>query len=56
MATIERKEGKRGVSYLITVHCGYDLHYRKIRHYKTWRVPEGWSEKRAEREAQKDRS
>ena len=53
MATIERKEGKRGVSYLITVHCGYDLHYRKIRHYKTWRVPEGWSEKRAEREAQK---
>lgn len=44
MATIERKEGKRGVSYLITVHCGYDLHYRKIRHYKTWRVPEGWSE------------
>lgn len=50
---LSEKEEKRGVSYLITVHCGYDLHYRKIRHYKTWRVPEGWSEKRAEREAQK---
>ncbi len=24
-----------------------------IRHYKTWRVPAGWSEKRAEREVQK---
>lgn len=44
MATIERKEGKRGVSYQITVHCGYDYNYRKIRHYKTWRVPDGWSE------------
>ena len=53
MATIERKEGKRGVSYQITVHCGYDYNYRKIRHYKTWRVPDGWSEKRAEREVQK---
>ena len=53
MATIKRIEGKRGVSYQITVHCGYDLSYHKVRHYKTWRVPDGWSEKRAEREAQK---
>lgn len=49
MATIKRIEGKRGVSYQITVHCGYDLSYHKVRHYKTWRVPDGWSEKRAER-------
>ena len=53
MATIKRLEGKRGVSYKITVHCGYDSEYRKIRHYKTWKVPEGWSKKRAEKEAQK---
>lgn len=53
MATIQKIEGKRGVSYKITVHCGYDFDYHKIRHYKTWRVPAGWSEKRAEREVQK---
>ncbi len=53
MATIKRIEGARGVSYKITVHCGYDAEYRKIRHYKTWRVPEGWSEKRALREVNK---
>ena len=53
MATIQRIEGKKSISYKITVHCGYDHEYRKIRHYKTWRVPDGWSVKRAEREAQK---
>lgn len=53
MATIQRIEGKNSVSYKITVHCGYDQEYRKIRHYKTWRVPDGWSVKRADKEAQK---
>ncbi len=53
MATIQRIEGKNSGSYKITVHCGYDHEYRKIRHYKTWRVPDGWSVKRADREAQK---
>ena len=53
MATIQRIEGKNSVSDKITVHCGYDHEYRKIQHYKTWRVPDGWSVKRADREAQK---
>ena len=53
MATIKRMEGKHGISYKITVHHGYDSEYRKSRHYKTWKVPDGWSEKRAKKEAQK---
>lgn len=53
MATIEKRVGRRSVSYRITVSDGYDGNYKKIRHRKTWRVPDGWSEKRAEKEVQK---
>ena len=53
MATIEKRVGRRSVSYRITVSDGYDGNYKKIRRRKTWRVPEGWSEKRAEKEVQK---
>lgn len=53
MATITKTNGKTGLSFKITVHCGYDQCYRKRRHYKTWRPPESWSEQRAEREAQR---
>lgn len=30
---------KRSASYTITVSCGYDIHGRQIRRYKTWRPP-----------------
>lgn len=53
MATITKIEGRNGLSFKITVHSGYDECYRKIRHYKSWRAPDGWSEQRAEREAQR---
>lgn len=53
MASIQKIEGKRGTSYRIIVSDGYDQDYKKVRHIKNWRVPAGWSEKRAEKEVQK---
>ncbi len=53
VATITKIHGKTGLSFKITVHCGYDELYRKRRHYKTYRPPAAWSEQRAEREAQR---
>ena len=53
MATITKIHGKTGLSFKITVHCGYDEYYRKRRHYKTYRPPATWSEQYAEREAQR---
>ena len=53
MATITKIHGKNGLSFKITVHCGYDEYYRKRRHYKTYRPPATWSEQYAEREAQR---
>lgn len=50
MASIQKMTGKRGVSYRILVSDGYDERYKKIRHIQHWRVPTGWSEKRAEKE------
>lgn len=38
MATITKIHGKTGLSFKITVHCGYDEYYRKRRHYKTYRL------------------
>lgn len=53
VATITKIHGKTGLSFKITVHCGYDELYRKRRHYKTYRPPATWSEQRAGREAQR---
>lgn len=53
MPSITKKHNKNSFSFKITVSCGYDKAYRKKRHYKVWKAPEGWSEQRAEREAQK---
>ncbi len=50
MASIKCTKSKRGTTYRIIVSGGYDENYKKICHIKTWRVPEGWTEKRAERE------
>ena len=56
MATIEKRVGRRSVSYRITVSDGYDGNYKKIRHRKTWRVPEGWSEKKGGEGGAEDRT
>ena len=53
MPSIKKIHTKSGLSFKITVSCGYDERYRKRCHYKTWKAPETWSEQRAEREAQK---
>lgn len=53
MANIRRIEGKTGTSYKITVTRGRDSSGKQMRHYTTWTPPQGMSEKRAEREAQK---
>lgn len=47
MATIK----KRGGSYLIRCYDGYDQTGRQIERTMTWRIPDGMSEKKAEREA-----
>ena len=53
MPSIKKIRTKSGLSFKITVSCGYDERYRKRCHFKTWKAPETWSEQRAEREAQK---
>lgn len=53
MASIQKMNGKRGLSYRIIVSDGYDENYKKVRHIKNWRAPEGWSDKRAEKEVQR---
>lgn len=47
MATIK----KRGNSYLIRCYDGYDQTGRQIERTMTWKIPQGMSGKKAEREA-----
>ncbi len=49
MATIK----KRGNSYLFRVYAGYDTDGKQIERTKTWKPPEDWNERRAEKEAQR---
>lgn len=53
MAQIERREGKKGVSYLITVSAGKDTSGKQIRHRKTFVPPQTWSKAKQEKEAWK---
>ncbi len=53
MASIEKRTGKRGTSYRITVTVGRDASGKMLRHYKTFTPPETWGEAKAEREAQR---
>ena len=54
MAQIERRTGKKGVHYLLTVNCGKDASGKQIRHRKTFTPPQTWSEARQEQAAQKE--
>ncbi len=47
MATIK----KRGNSYLFRCYDGYDQNGKQIERTMTWRIPEGMTEKKAEKEA-----
>lgn len=53
LANIRKNEGKRGISYLITVSQGRDLKNQQNRRYMTWRPPTGMTERQAEKEVQK---
>ena len=45
---------KRGNSYTFTVSCGFDGNGKHIRHYMTYKPPEGVSGERADRMAQRE--
>lgn len=45
---------KRGNSYTFTVSCGFDGNGKHIRHYMTYKPPEGISGERADRMAQRE--
>ena len=53
MATITKRQGKKGLSYLIRVYAGYTPSGRQIEKTKTWRPPVGMSEKKANKESEK---
>lgn len=50
MATIRKREGKGGVSYLIRSSCGYDVSGKQVMRSMTWRPTPGMTVKQIERE------
>lgn len=56
MAHIEKRKNKAGeiISYRIKVFRVYSETGEKLKPYQmTWKVPEGWTEKRIQKEVQK---
>ena len=53
MATIKKREGKSGVSYLIRVSGGYDVQGNQVVHSMTWRPEPGMKPKQIEKELQR---
>ena len=52
MASIKKIEGKNGVSYKITVSCGYDVKGKKIIETATFKPDAGLTPKKMEKAAQ----
>ena len=52
MASIKKIEGKNGVSYKITVSCGYDIKGKKIIETATFKPDAGLPPKKMEKAAQ----
>ena len=50
MATIKKREGKTGTSYLIRSSCGYDTSGRQVMRSMTWKPKPGMTEKQIEKE------
>ena len=50
MATIKKREGKNGTSYLIRSSCGYDVSGRQVMRSMTWRPKPGMTAKQIEKE------
>lgn len=53
MANITKINGKKGVSYKITVSCGYDVKGNQKRYYMTWTPREGMTARQIEKELQR---
>ena len=53
MANIRRIDGKRGVSYKITVTKGRDSTGKQIRHFLTWKPEPGMTNRQMEKEVQR---
>lgn len=53
MATIKKREGKTGVSYLIRVSCGYDLSGKQVVRSMSWRPAPGMKPKQIEKELER---
>ena len=51
MATIKKRKGKKGASYLIRCYCGYDINGQQIEHTSTWKPPANMTERQADKEA-----
>ncbi len=51
MAHIEKKMGKRGLSYRFIVSAGFDCNGKRIFHKKTWRPLPNMTEKQADKAA-----
>ena len=52
MASIKKIEGKNGVSYKITVSCGYDVKGKKLIETATFKPDAGLTPKKMEKAAQ----
>lgn len=53
MASIERREGKNGISYRIIVFQGRDINGKQVRCTKTWIPAPGMTEKKMEKEVRR---
>ena len=53
MASIKKIEGKRGVSYKITVTKGRDINGKQIRHFMTWKPEPGMTARQTQKALQR---
>ncbi len=53
MATIKRREGTSGISYLIRTSCGYDASGKQVMRSMTWKPAQGMSERQIQKELQR---
>ncbi len=53
MASIQRIDGKNGVSFKITVTSGRNADGKQVRHFKTWRPDPGMTMRQMEKAVQK---
>ena len=53
LATVRKREGKKGVSYQIRASCGYDSRGKQIVRSETWRPAPGMTPAQIKRELER---